>query len=350
MTSLKENVFVAFTPYHLISAFNLCESKFNSDEDENLIYFAKSSKTNYEIDTTLLSKNVRILRFYTEKWPQLALNLKDKSVHRFIFFQENSIFNKYLAHYLKQNGAKIILASDGTKPYGVFNKKHEFLSMLKDTYNDYKKLKVNNLKLSNFIWSKYYRYGSFKLLDEVWLQYPELFNSKKNKTRGKIVKLPDLSLDSINKLSKILHFDSQLTEYSNIILYFNQPFYSKELIEQEFVILDNLKSKYPDKVIYIKLHPHTNCEVLFRLKSLSNLNIIEDNMPAEFYLMKVRNSIILTGWSTAIMHDFPELENFNYYLYPIYKKTNDSTLSQINLIAFPHIKMIDSLNQLSSFD
>ena len=88
-----------------------------------------------------------------------------------------------MAYFLKKKGTKICLGPDGTKPYGLFNKKHEMLSMLKDTLNDYKLLKSKGLKLPDLIWSRYYKYGSFKLLDEVWLQYPELFNFKKNKTK-----------------------------------------------------------------------------------------------------------------------------------------------------------------------
>jgi hypothetical protein len=218
--------------------------------------------------------------------------------------------------------------------------------MLKDTWRDYKLLNSNGLKLYSLIWSKYYRYGSFKHLDEVWLQYPELFDAKKNKTKGKIVKLPELKIENIIKLSKAFKFDCKLNEKDGIILYFNQPFFSKPLIDKEFEILEQISISFPHKKINIKLHPGTNPSVKDKMLGKSYLNVIEDKMPAEFYLKEVSNSIVLTGWSAALMHDINKNNNNYFYLYPLYKKTNDKVLSQISLIGFPHVKMLDNIKEL----
>jgi len=346
MTTIKRNLFLVGTPYQLITAFNLSSQKYNSNEFENVIYFSRSDKTNYEVSLDSFESNIKIVRFTLPEWPTLIKKLQEETYFRFFFFQENSIYNKYLAYYLKKKGTIIALGPDGTKPYGVFDKKHELLSMFKDTISDYKLLNSKGLRLPDLIWSRYYRYGSFKLLDEVWLQYPDLFEFKKNKTKGEIKQLPDLSLDTIKQLATLLNFNNPLKQSQNIILYFNQPFYSKVLIEKEFEILEQITNVFPDKEITIKLHPGTNPEVKKRMATISYLNVIADNMPAEFYLAMVSDSIILTGWSAATMHDFPLQNNSNYYLYPLYKETNDKTLSQINLVGFPHIQMVTSVHQL----
>ena len=173
-----------------------------------------------------------------------------------------------------------------------------------------------------------------------------MFDAKKNKTKGKIVKLPELKIENIIKLSKAFKFDCKLNEKEGIILYFNQPFFSKPLIDKEFEILEQISIFFPHKKINIKLHPGTNPSVKDKMLGKSYLNVIEDKMPAEFYLKEVSNSIVLTGWSAALMHDINKNNNNYFYLYPLYKKTNDKVLSQISLIGFPHVKMLDNIKEL----
>ena len=141
MKEIKKNLFITFTPYQFISAYNLCKENYHSDEFHNIIYFYKSQKNNYEISERFEDFNGEIIRFEDKIWIDLIILLKNQIFYRFFFFQENSIFNKYLAYHLKKKGTLICLGPDGTKPYGVFDKKHEFLSMVKDTFRDYKLLK-----------------------------------------------------------------------------------------------------------------------------------------------------------------------------------------------------------------
>ncbi len=343
---MKKNLFIVGTPYQLIAAYNACTQIYSSQEYKNIIYFKESSNTNYPIDANRIEGNIEILRFKDEALPSLIKQLKNEVFYRFCFYQENLVYNKYLSFHLKNKGSLISLGPDGTKPYGVFHKKHEKLSMLKDTLKDYRILRSKGLDLPKLFWSRYYRYGNFRLLDEVWLQYPELFNSRKNKTKGEIKKLPELTVENINKLVQLLDFKSKLTETNNIILYFNQPFYTKPLINKEFEILFELSQLYPEKKINIKLHPSTRQEVRQKMGTLPYVHLIEDNMPAEFYLFNVTNSIIISGWSAAIMHEFSSQNNKSYYLYLLYKKTKDKTLSQINFVGFPHIVMIHELKEL----
>ena len=344
---LKRNLFIAGTPYHFITAFSICKELYGTNEYENLIYFFKSENTDYDILETIDDFNGKIIRFKLHSWINLIKKLEHQSFYRFFFFQENTIYNKYLAFRLKKKGAIICLGPDGTKPYGVFTKKHELLSMFKDTFNDYKLLKLNGLKLKTLIWSTYYRYGSLKLLDEVWLQYPELFNAKKNKTKGKIIKICELTVENLKLLSNIFHFnDKLLIDKQNIILYFNQPFFTKALIEKEFEILSLIAMRFPEKKINIKLHPGTNPSVIEKMSHITYINLINDKMPAEFYLGMVSNSIIVTGWSTATMHNISQQNNNSYYLFPMYKKTSDNLLSQMSFVGFPHIKMAENIEEL----
>lgn len=344
---LKRNLFITGTPYQFISAFSICRESYATNEYENIIYYVKSEKTDYEVLETITDFNGEIIRFKSNSWVDLIKNLEYQSFYRFFFFQENTIYNKYLAYKFKKKGTIICLGPDGSKPYGLFTKKHELLSMFKDTLSDYKLLKSKQLKLPTLIWSTYYRYGSLKLLDEVWIQYPELYNAKQNKTKAKIIKMPQLKNQNLELLADVFSFkDTQLKDKQNVILYFNQPFFTKALVDKEFEILSQIQKRFPEKNINIKLHPGTNPSIKERMLSIPYLNIINDKMPAEFYLGMVSNSIIITGWSAAIMHDIAQQNNKSYYLYPIYKKTNDKVLSQMTFLGFPHIQMIDSIQEL----
>lgn len=343
----QKNLFIAFTPYHFITAYSLVREEFPDNNFDNEIYFLKSDKTNYIIDSTRDNFNGNINRFENIEFVGLIKELEQKDFSRFFFFQENSILNKYLAYKLKKKGTLICLAPDGTKPYCYFNKKHELLSVIKDTITDYRFLAKTGLKLPKIILSKYYKYGATNFLDEIWLQYPELFDRKINKTIGKIVKMPALTRENIVRLMQICNFaNTQLTKTEKIILYFNQPFYTKGLIAKEFEILEALSNQFADTKINIKLHPSTSPEIIEKMKSLPYVLVINDNLPAEFYLGIASNSILLTGWSTALMHDITHQNNNSYYLYPLYKDVDDKLLSQISLIGFPHLSIIDNVAEI----
>ncbi|GAB1448394.1 hypothetical protein MASR2M44_14030 [Bacteroidota bacterium] len=348
MENKFENLFITGTPYQLIAAFNICKELYASSKYFNIIYFTRSEATDYNLLKLEVDSNIDIIRFDINDWYHLANSLRSKRFNRFFFFLENSIYDKYLAYYLKRNGTIICLAPDGTKPYGIYKKKHETLSMLIDTWRDYKLLRARGLKLPDLIWSRYYRYGSLKFLDEVWLQFPELFNSRINKTKGKIVRMPELKKHNLIMLKKIFGFTSNLlVQNKNIILYFNQPFSSKALIDKEMDILSKLNERFPDKKIFVKLHPSTPNNNVELLSAIPYLFLIKDKMPAEFYLANISNSLILTGWSAAVMHLFKEQSNTCYYLYPMYADVDDKVMSQMNLIAFPHVQMIGDFGQLN---
>lgn len=347
MMIIKRNLFITATSYQFMSAFNLCKELYSSDDFINIIYFLKSEKTNFNFENSLAGFNGKIVRFGIVNWAVIVKDLRNDSFDRFYFFQENSIYNKYLAYYLKKKGTKICLGPDGTKPYGLYTKKHEWLSMLRDTVNDYWLLYSKGLELPKLIWSKYYKYGSFELLDEVWLQYPKLFDSKENKTIGRVIAMPEFTSSNLNLLADIFGFHNTLLEDKNVILYFNQPFHSEPLIEKEFEILSLLAIQFPDRRLHVKLHPSTNPHVEDRMALLPYITIIKDNMPAEFYMAKVSNSIILSNWSAAIMHPIIEQNNKLYYLYPLYKKTKDKVFSQISFFGFPHIQNVEDVTAIS---
>ncbi|GGB72026.1 hypothetical protein GCM10007424_10020 [Flavobacterium suaedae] len=345
---MLNNLFITKTPYQYLSAINICNVVYSSKEFYNEIYFFPKDNNSvfYESKENSLPFNGIIRSIGTEEKISFYKSIRKNKYERVFFFQENDILNKYVSYHLKKQGTIICLGPDGTKPYAVFDKSHELLSMLKDTNKDYMYLIKNNLLFPRIFWSRYYRYGASKIIDEVWLQHPELFDKKKNKTKGELIKMPELENSTIEIVKKtMVGEDMNLPDLNKCIIYFNQPIWSKKLIDKEIEILNFLSNHHNTLPLYLKLHPLTPEENLKRIKEVKGINIIYNKIPAEVYINHAKDSIMLTPWSTALMHVLGERNKY-YYLYPEFQRVNDYRLNQINLIPFPHLQVLNNIEDL----
>lgn len=343
----QRNLFIVGTPYQLITTLQLCDAVFgNNDQFENIVYVLKSQSIDYELPIKGTEINIDFHTFSPKEKVNLFKQLAKESFSNFFFFQENDVFNLYLASELKQRNCTICLGPDGAKPYSIYNKDHEFLSVLKDTYNDYKRLKVAGIK-GKWFTARYYRYGSSSIIDQVWLSFPEMFDKKHNRTVASIKLIPPFTSDGMSKMMRTLSFQAKgLRSTDNVVLFFNQPFWSDALLNKELELLIGITRKFSMQEVYVKLHPATSEKTKSRFAELGNITLIDDKLPAEFYIHAVKNSKLITGWSTALMHATNEAGNTCYYLYPIYKQINDKVLNQLQMLDFPHIKKVNSINEI----
>jgi len=342
----KINIFWAYTEYHLLCCLNLALTSFADNDYENRIYYVKGiRRLNYELKPIEgLNGFVQSIE-YTKKLAQAKL-LKIEKCERFFFFQEGSILDKYLAFYLKKLGAIICLAPDGSKPYAIFNKKHETLSMIKDTVSDYVFLLKNKLILPAFFRSRYYRYGSTRIIDEVWLQQPELFNPNLNRTKGKLIQMPLFELSNMAKIAEAFGLKTEnISDKEHILLYINQPLWSEKLVEYEISILLKILDVFPGITINIKLHPNTPSNTISFYRKLDRVNLIKENYPAELYISLIKKSIIISGWSTALMQ-YNNSNNY-YYLLPMFEQLGDRILSQVKIMPLSHIKVVKSIDEIN---
>lgn len=344
------NLFIVGTSYQFLSAVNLSINTYGGNQFENHIYFFKSNRlviSNFELIGT---NNTLIKPIDLKNKIEFYKFVSQYNCHRFFFFQENNIINKYAAYYLKKRGTIICLGPDGSKPYSHFQKKHEFISIIKDTVIDYISLFRDRLFLPIFVSSKYYKYGSTSLIDEIYVPYKDLFNHKSIHSKAVVRELPRLTDDIVKKISKTFSFDSLRVEnISGNILYFNQPFWSETLIEKEHEILNKIIKNNYNKKLFIKIHPTTPAQQKILYYKITRIIIIDDSTPAEFYLANISNTICITGWSAAIMHNLG-VNNKYYYLYPIYKKLEDKVLKQIQPTSFEHIKVLSSVDKVEFFN
>lgn len=340
------NLFIVGTPYQLITTINIILNHYSSQEFKNFISIEISSERRFNPDVSEKYQNIYFKKVETKDWSNHIKVLRNWKLSRFFFFQEASIFNKFLSFHFKKKGTKICLGPDGTKAYGLFNKKHEFLSVIKDTFIDYKLLFQSGFFLPVIFWSKYYRYGSFDLIDEIWIPFIDIFNRKHNQSKGILINIPELTNKYLSQIGTILNIKlNSKFNGESCVIYFNQPFWSDALIEKDIEIVTKLSEIFKDRPIYVKLHPATNDRVLKIYSTIQGLKVIDDNIPAEFYMASCFNSIFIAGWSTCLMHKVSN-RNRSYYLYQIFKLVKDPILEQIKLIDFPHVKSINNLNEI----
>ncbi|MCX7548860.1 polysialyltransferase family glycosyltransferase [Xanthomarina sp. F1114] len=338
----KVNIFIAHTEYHFIQSLNIALGLFNEDLYENYIHITKRGNRFENVIDPALKNNI-FVKVHIEKEPSVLVKeiLALKTCYRFFFFQENSIYNRFLAYGLKKKHNTIIsLGPDGYKPYGVFNKKHEFLSMIKDTITDHKKLYKDRLSTTKLFKSDYYRYGSSSFIDEVWLTNVEIFNSKRNKTTAELKEINPFTLEVIDSLKSYFKLeDNPLDGKEHKILYLNQPFWTEKLVSREMSFLKDLIIHF-NKTIYLKLHPGTPEETKALYKKIDQLILIDSKLPAEIYILEVKNSIIFSGWSTALITHNPSC---NYYFnLPIYKNCDAKAVDQMELTILPHIDIVET--------
>jgi len=340
----KSIIYLVHTEFQLMVAVNLSVSLYDSAEYSNTIYYIVASRLSEGLDTSI-DINGELIAIpandHISKFKQLA----ETTCYRAYFFQENSIYNKFLAYNLKKKGAIIALGPDGTKPYGVFSKSHETLSMIKDTVKDYMKLRNSGMSLPTLIPSRYYRYGSSRIIDEVWLYNTALFNAKKNRTKGILKEIPQISEQVWQRLRKLFKYsDDLLPQKEGVLFYINQPLWTKELVNEEIAFLEGTKKLFPNRPIIIKLHPLTQQTTVDRYLEVDNFPLIRSKIPAELFLGSLTNSIAFSGWSAGLSIPNPEC-NY-YYLLKVFQRTKDTVLEQIEFVTFDHIQLIDKPEQL----
>ncbi|HSV87892.1 MAG TPA: polysialyltransferase family glycosyltransferase [Bacteroidales bacterium] len=323
----KVNLFLVHTEYHLLIS-NAIILNLYSDRGhyKNIVVFDYSSKrltNDYfypAIPATFLAVDLsqKDLSGITQK-------LLNFNPDRFFFFQEISILDQYLLERLYKKGTTTCLVQDGLKPYVVTKKKHELLSALKDTLFTYLQLCDRGLCLKKFKIFNWYRYGHVASIMEVWLTHPGAFYNPKKKN---IYQIPEIAeKDVVSKLAVFFKFESKndFPNSLNVVFYINQPFKNASHIKTEIQFLQQVRNKFPDKDLIIKIHPLTPQTTIALYSEINNVHIIKKKIPAELYILSLKNSVVLSGWSTSLLTYNPTCNYF--YMYKIFEP--DKILKQL---------------------
>lgn len=334
---MKTNIFLVHTEYHLMLSINLIVSKFM--DMVNHIYITEGKRVRKDLIVT--EKNIQIHRIEAKNYgtSEFLHQLLDKEPANFFFFQEVSSDNMYLSYWLHHKGVNVALLQDGLKPYVVWKRKNMATHILLDTMMFHKEILKRGTCMPYFKFNNLYHYGGWDFIDEVWLSFPDKF---KNKSKKKLLKLPQFSHRSISILNEM--FDLQQNVINpNDLLIVGQP-RSKEYWDKEIEILNGIIAKFPNKGILYKSHPNTTPELLEQISLIKGLKIVNYPIPVELLIMQMKDTCIISGYSTALLTNNPSCR-----FYWIYKLLGGGgrLFTQMQIVnPTEHIKEVSTIDEI----
>ncbi|WP_338647719.1 polysialyltransferase family glycosyltransferase [Flavobacterium sp. KS-LB2] len=337
-----KNVYVVLTEYQFLQAVNIATGVYNTESYINTIYIIRNGTRLQGLDTTKITvlNNITTHVIDNRTTKDIATIILREKPNHFLFFQAINAVNIYIAYKLSKKGVEISLGPDGYSAYAKFNKKYHFLSVIRDSIKE-NKILVENKLFVPFLRFDYYTYGCHKFINTLWITHPEQYvHSAKNKPN--VIKLPEFNTDCISFIAHCFNYYDDFP-IENVIYYFNQPLW-ENLYNTDFEFLEAVLNQFPQKKIAVKLHPLTTKTNKQKYQNNDRIILIESMVPAEVLLIKLKNCIVFSGWSTVLI---TENRHCNYYFnYPIFKKTNDFIINQLEIPALNHIKMITNPSEM----
>lgn len=257
----------------------------------------------------------------------------------FCFFQEQDMLSAFLLN--KLSAKENFLFQDGMKAYNKL--KIIPLSLLLNEFKIQKWL-YKNYKITDdtFNLFKSHRYGFRKKITHLYLTFPDNYVNWSNKIINKSVISYEVKF--LNKLKEVFGWNNDLLiNQENIIFYLNQPCSFDSDIENQ--VLRDILLKFPNKIMYIKIHPNTTRVQIDGYNKLNNVIIIESKVPAELFILSLSNSIILSISSSALFVNNNNNNNY-YYLRPMFVKYSKRLKKYITSSPSDHIKDISSIQDI----
>ncbi len=302
----------------------------------NLSGFTNASFDTYFEDVNLNGK-------FTEKHLALLNKIRNDHFNRFYLFQENSPLLLSIIKFLKKNNYEgtIELFQDGLKPY--VSLKGYSLGMIKEDIKVWQWLKNNGLfEFKPFKIIKTKKYAYLDEIDVVHLTFPK---SYQNWNKKKLMKIDFVSHEVLKEtLEKVFCWKNDILEQNtNIIFFMSQPMHHDANVEIDFLkgIIEKLNRK-----LVIKLHPLTSAvhESIYREK-LEGVQLIKSEIPAELFIMNLRESIIVSLSSTSLFYNSPT--NKYFYVVKLFSKLIP-LIGRYNFQSSPseHIVMVNNADDI----
>lgn len=340
-----KNLFLVHTEYHFMLAIQIISS-FIDDTSDNTILFTFSKTRRSSINFSRKG-NVNVVGIEA---PLTATALRpyiDNNYENFYYFQNGDIRNRWLTWQLKKKDAVIHLVQDGMAAYCYNESSLKLPIIIKDTIDDYRALKKGNFPFTKMFITNKFRYGFNSATDKVMLTHPENFDNKKRGWDKIVANVPVLNEKSREVLWQFLPA-SNLSSSQDVILIINQPLWSDALFKADLEFINALANKFKGRKIFMKLHPLTNKKYCKIYSELEGIEIIESTVPVELMMQDLKNSIVISGYSTALISNSePDMGNKYYYYFPVYKKTGDKAMQRKSIVVFSHIQVVDSVENIN---
>ena len=352
---MKDLVVITHTEYHLLTALSILSERYTDYAEISLFICVPSGSNRYQFSfPDQIEHNIFIKRVYINgesdaNDTNLDL-IEDKifnsrnTLDEVIFFNRLNFFAQYLIRKLYKSKIRVSLGPDGAAAYGSSNRispRWTFMQFLK-----YNKFVFKNKKNNYGFYFPTLDYANQKEIERVYVQFPDLVNLPVDK---EIVKY-NLLANAISVRWSNLFFNFQIQDFletnSNIFLFCNQPL---EMLDNWNEKMLNFVHHYlPNFQIVVKTHPTTSASQLHYFNSVDYIKTIDSTLPIELFVANIEDSIVASFWSTASLFDTKK--NICIWMYPLLEKYN----AMYKYVKFekkvPHIKYVDDLNQLLSFN
>lgn len=263
----------------------------------------------------------------------------------FILFQENDFLNTMLSYNLDKKGTVVRLYQDGLKAYNPLKSR------------SYGQLKIE-LKVRLF-WFKNgyscdpmlnalnaYKYGFLKGVKNIHVTFPEAYNNWNNKNVVKINIEKSNTLFELMKEVFVLH-NYILNQTKDVIFFVSQSMRDDNSFERQ--LIEYLIAKFDNKKIYLKSHP-----ILFKpyrdfieeLKSKysNRIEVIDDKLPAEFLIMQLEDSIVISTISTSMFLNNPTCRF--YYTFELAKNQINRFNRYETINPTKHVMSVNSFEEI----
>ncbi len=349
---MKNILFSINTEYHVFIISSLIKQMYWDASQYNVTILLQLNKgaNRFKNELSFEHLNAKVItleidlnsKAYNPVVSQTLNDILSVKYERFIYFLEQTAVNQYLVNKLSKTDTAITLAPEGTKPYITITKA-ALPSRIKATLKNYRFYRTQKLKVDRFYFVTN-KNGYLKETQEVLINHPE---SYANLTRKKVTPVEFFTAPSeIELASKIFNFDveKELPERDGILFYLNQWYVEFKVYDFEIEILKALLDKYPDKKIYIKLHPNTHKFQIERLEKMDRVVLNYSAVPAEVFIANLTNSIVFSFWSASLLINNPTCK-----FYWLQKMLEEKKLMKWWSIVNPtkHIKDVYNVDEIT---
>lgn len=319
---MRRIVFIIHTEFHLIEAISYILNNFQEPEYEVSIYRIATINSKrldkYKIQEKQIPGKYRVVRYanvnkYSRILKETLREIVELHPEKLIFFDEGQYWLPYLMRKLKKGGCTICMAPDGANVYSADKLTVDYLYK----YTIHYLLFVYSHRLIPPIWPIIHRhhYGYSKYIDELWMEYPKSFYNYYKRT---IVQQPVYNTEKIRTCVNSVFGLHELPESfpnDNSIVFFDAPL-NEMIIDICHHLLVNIREKYRDRNLYIKLHPHSSKYAKDLYKTISGIEFLPNEYPAELYIQNIRNGIFISAYSNCLFSYNPTCSYF--WIYPMF--------------------------------
>lgn len=344
-------LFLVHTEYHLMVCLSAIADKYNDPEKFNVTIYQTEvkAKNRFKNLNPIPLPHVEYKKVqydesdlsYNGNLKEELNNIESEKVDTLVIFNHHSLLAIYLSRKLSAKGTKIILGPDGSKPYANITSKAPRWSF-KYSLKFRRFLKINGLSYRGFYWPSL-RYATLKEISEVWIHYPKHYKNHNNKVveKVRVMETPE----AISLISDVFGFnEKELPVNENVYFHVCLPPKEEKFVLFDLELLSELRKRLPDYTIVVKLHPFTNEKQINDLKKIEGCILINSSFPAEFYISKLKSSIVASYWSTASLINNTSCRF--YWLYPMLEKKG-IMMDYLNLVnPTDHITEVDTIEKI----